>query len=314
MLSLLKWFSVLPYAIGNQSEEIKYSLLLSLVRKSKYFDRMIVLPALPGYIERLLNFKSANRLLIEIVFELNVSRFGLFTTYFSHLIFNVYFIVFRSIYLLLKSSISSNSLLLYQYYFLFPRHGVLDLWNSSNYFNRLSFKKFFLISLSDLYKKRCFPLINEATCKCLNKYDSDLNSLLSGLDFNTNSRVVIIHTRSSTYYNDGERRNRNMSLENYIDGIQCLIDHNITPVLIGDQHNLDIPKNVIDLTVHHLSSQHRDLLTFYFMRRCQLYIGTQSGQLIWLFYLIFLPAIKLYRHYTPNIFSATDDFYYEAHS
>lgn len=192
------------------------------------------------------------------------------------LIFNVIFIVQRFTYLLVGKYIikrinilSGNNVSGLSYYWSFPRIGIDNLWKelSIHTIDDINSKRLQLLqrllnaSIEKIFHKSIF-----STC-------SHLNDLFSG-------EIIIFHVRSSVYHNDANRRNRNSNVNNFINSLESLSMKTASKVIIiGDRNSLDftIRNSIINLPNLLKDESLRRVLELELIRKCFLYIGTQSG-------------------------------------
>ena len=205
-------------------------------------------------------------------------------------------------YIFCKFHVSKSIVDNFKFWFSFPRLGYSSLWDCG------------YVQHSDEYIRKKLdesPIdsILSASLECLM---SDAKSFIDNYLFDQfkdiGNPVIVLHTRSSFYHSDGNRRNRNMSLVNYLSSIQFLIDQGFCVVLCGDRHNLILPAGVIDLTRDDIPAKTRELLLVLYISKAFLYIGTQSGP-VDLAYLFTIPCLLLncidvthvYAYRSPNI-------------
>ncbi len=265
--------SPLPYAIGNYCEEVRFALL-----KSGQLGKRLIILTPPPILARLFNYETCNKSLIDFSRAYSISQAGKPVYIASFLIYLVIFILQRTIYLTIikrflkklyvRASISICGI---EYLYSFPRIGVSELWT---YFEKNS-KAYSISEKSRLVLEEFRENLLDFLIQRV--YLQDVPDIVMN---ELKESAIVIHTRSSSYYNDGGRRNRNMQICDYLPMINHLADcTNRCIVIIGDHNDLvNLPNKVLNMPV--LFSHNRDLhrtLELLFITNCSLYIGTQSG-------------------------------------
>lgn len=263
--------SPLPYAIGNQAEEIKFNMLLCAINEKK---PVILFPA--HNLQKLLGYRQCNLALSNACKDYSKSMIGNTKYNTVWIIFNTIFIIQRVTYLIFGADLVRNINTLSKsnvsglaYFWSFPRAGIDNVWKELiNHtvdeinIQRLSFLQGMLnTSVEKVFKESAISK------------KSHFNDLLSG-------DLIIIHTRSGIYHDDGNRRNRNSDIENFIPGLGSLCRNTgMKAIIIGDHNSLDFSINDLIINLPNLVKDEglRRELELEAIRKCCLYIGTQSG-------------------------------------
>ena len=257
----IKTLHVTPlfYAMGNASEDIYFGLKRAIVKK---YNFNILYPFKST---QLLNYKICN----EELFKLSTNEKKHFQNriedYFFNFIININFILRRSIAIILRKYLKIK--LNEEWYF--PQVGFDEICPPN--INNLYKEAISDPIISEFQKKSELYLqdnVNNECLKKINKYGIDL----------LNNKFVCLHLREGGYHNDKERRPyRNANIENYIEGINYLLEKGLYVIRLGDTSmkkcNLDNNK-FIDYPFTKLKSASMDL---YLIKNCEFYIGMQSG-------------------------------------
>lgn len=112
------------------------------------------------------------------------------------------------------------------------------------------------------------------------KHSEEFRKLNSRYCLNHDKKILVMHFRSGQYHEDGNRRNRNASIESYQLEINKLgMKHGYQVVIIGDENNLDFDNRADILNLPKLIPNIQQRRNFEIQALCSadLYIGTQSG-------------------------------------
>ena len=261
----------LPYAFGNLNEEIKMGILAS----ASVNKPIIYLLPPGGIFAKIFDFKQCNSSIYEACRELSYNSAGKMNYYLIYAVYLFIFIIFRGTFIVLNNIKTFDSGLAQEltteisYYLSFPRMGTRNAWQK-------------LVN-SDMSKE----LIRKAQLE-LNEFSNLLNKKCNdnlykgrGVNFKLpNSPFIVCHVRTSYYYNDKERRNRNANIEYYLEGMMKVINEtDYSIIIIGDPNGLgtSIHPNVINVPELGLDEQTQRAFETLAVMNCSLFVGTQSG-------------------------------------
>ena len=261
----------LPYAFGNLNEEIKLGLLASELTKKKL---IIFLPP-KGVFSRLFQFKHCNLCLHEACMRYSISSAGYITFNTLYIIYVIIFVLYRGIYLILREAkkydrdLEKELTTELSYYLSFPRIGIGSMWQD------LLSSKLDCVDINKLEIKIVGFLEEiENVCKLqIKRYGLENLSFLD-------QPIVVCHVRTNYYYKDGNRRNRNANIEDYIDGLRRIISKkDYTVVVIGDPNSLEkkIDGKIINVPNIYLDEGLQRAVETLSILKCSFFIGTQSG-------------------------------------
>lgn len=257
------FISPLPYAIGNFSEEVRYALIQQTLEQKKLF---ILVPS--RWTEKF-DYRICNIELANTCREYTRKQYGKIFYYIISITYDVYFSAIRILYLRLirsRRSSSKKADIGINYLYSFPRFGISDMWN--------------IIYKADINSDKYDRNLNMFR-DILSRYiDNNINVLNEG--FNSISGrsddIWVIHTRSGDYYKDGNRRNRNMNILNYEEGIKDLLKkHNKRVYLIGDKNNMTLSHTNFMNIPNTYDGDEQRAIELCFIAKCNVYLGTQSG-------------------------------------
>lgn len=261
----------LPYAIGNFCEELRFGI----VHASSSGKKLAILVP-HNLLGKFLSYEPCNIHLINFCTSYSRAKLGIIRYLLLNTAYNIIFITNRLIYLYLIKGILKRLYIKYDlelsglnHYYSFPRIGLSQLWNSLE-------KDISLKATQHAHRRTLEEFVSSLrTWVSLKIKQSSVDRQLKAL---VKQEPIVIHTRSSAYYNDRNRRNRNMDLNDYRKLISYLADHGSeVVVIIGDQNTLEpLHDNVYNLP-NILKKEDRRLIELISLINCKIYIGTQSG-------------------------------------
>tara|TARA_B110000014_G_scaffold263908_1_gene262355 strand:+ start:828 stop:2087 length:1260 start_codon:yes stop_codon:yes gene_type:complete len=240
------------YAIGNASEQINLSANYAYKRKKI----LIILKI--NIFPKLLKYSVCNNALFD---ELEIKNNYYIKLLFQSLV-NLEFFFKRS-YFLIKKYFKNK----FKDEFIFPTIGINEVYgfkkinlNTTVYQDIKSFS--FNNDLLNFDKEK------EEYCK----------KKINKLGINDNDKIVCIHVRDGKYRDDSNRKSyRNSDINNYLESIKFLISSRYKVIRMGKNSNTKIflkNENFIDYNFNEIQE---DILDLYLIKKCQFYIGTQSG-------------------------------------
>ena len=240
------------YAIGNASEQINLSANYASKRKKSLMILKI------NIFPKLLKYSVCNNALFD---EL-VTKNNYYIKLFFQLLINLEFFFKRS-YFLIKKYFKIRT----KDEFIFPTIGINRVYGI-NKINLNTFVYQSIKSFSFNYNLFNFSKEREEYCrKQINK-----------LGIHENDKIVCLHVRDGKYRDDGDRKSyRNSDIGNYITTIKFLISSGFKVIRMGKRTNKKIflkNENFIDYNLEEIQD---DILDLYFIKKCEFYIGTQSG-------------------------------------
>lgn len=258
------FLSPLPYALGNFCEEIKYAIYY----KSTVSRKLFIL--IPINIDILSGYKTFNIDIINTCRKYTRKEFGIIEYWSITLLYTIYFTISRLCYVniirhIIKGASDVEGI---GYCCSFPRIGIREMWK--------------YMMMDDIVNDRMKIKENiEEFIRILKKEVA--TSLLkqnigSNLINNESKKVVVIHTRSSIYYKDGNRRNRNMDIYSYEEMIRDLLNNrDYIVVLIGDKNRLILEHESFINVPNYRNGQAQRSIELHYLLQSDIYIGTQSG-------------------------------------
>ena len=261
----------LPYAFGNLNEEIKLGLLASEIESKKF---IILLPP-GGIFSKIFAYSHCNPSLREACVNFSRDSIGNMKYNLLYIIYLTIFTSLRGLYLLLLETkkydgdLAKEFTMEFSYYLSFPRIGIHSTWQKISGSNMES------INIEKLEQKRdkflqFLRIRIEASLKS-NGVDSDALP---------KSNIVVCHVRTNYYYKDGQRRNRNANIEDYVDGMMQIVEQSqYSIVIIGDPNNIvnEVHPKIINIPNLGLNARAQRAIESLAIMNSSLFIGTQSG-------------------------------------
>ena len=261
----------LPYAFGNLNEEIKLGLLASEIEDKK----LIILLPPGGIFSKIFAYSNCNPSLHEACVHFSRDSVGNTRYKLLYAIYLTIFVVFRGIYLLLikttkyDRALAKELTMEFSYYLSFPRIGIHNAWEKISNSN---------IGNIDI-KRLELRLDNFLEILRLKIKSSLKSSEDKSIDL-PKSNIIVCHVRTNYYYKDGQRRNRNSNIKDYIEGLIRIVDQSkYSIVIIGDPNSIDknIHSKIINIPNLNLTTTTQRAIEAAAIMNSALFIGTQSG-------------------------------------
>ena len=261
----------LPYAFGNLNEEIKLGLLVSEIEDKKL---VILLPP-GGIFSRIFAYSHCNPSLREACENFSRESIGNIKYNLLYAIYLTIFIAFRGIYLLLLEikkydrDLEKEFTMEFSYYLSFPRIGIHSTWQ------KISGSNIERINIEKLEQKL------DKFLKFLRlKIEVNLKSNIIDIAALPKSNIIVCHVRTNYYYKDGQRRNRNANIEDYVDGMMQIVEQSqYSIVIIGDPNNIvnEVHPKILNIPNLGLNAVAQRAIESLAIMNSSLFIGTQSG-------------------------------------
>ena len=265
----------LPYAIGTCCEDIRHSLDAAKILGKE--PVLVTLPNLGGG----LKFAIAAKALFTITEKKNRyskdRRDGInLTVCLVCMYIKIIFIVFRIIYLFLSgvAKITRQK----------KNECITERLNKLSFPRQLGCEQACEIISKGLKEENRMKTVlhreaKKRKLKFSQKYNKLWDDYLKKINFNIESKYIVIHTRSEHYHSDNDRREyRNASIGNYKLMIEELIENGYKVVLIGG--NINEESNLRHPFLYDLRYGLMDKpcsLDVLIVAKCTKYIGMQSG-------------------------------------
>lgn len=267
----LFFIAPLPYAFGNLSEEIKLGLLASEIEDKKL---LILLPP-GGIFSKIFAYSHCNPSLREACVHFSRESIGTIRYNMLYAIYLTIFIAFRGAYLLLQktrkydSDLAKELTMEFSYYLSFPRIGIHNTWKIISISNageiNIQNLELRLDKFIEILRSKIKSHLNSQKCKRISLPKSD---------------IVVCHVRTNYYYKDGDRRNRNANIDDYVEGMLRIVDESsYSIVIIGDLNSIDnqIHPKIINIPNLGLDTTTQRAIEALAIMNSSLFIGTQSG-------------------------------------
>ena len=251
--------SILPYAIGDIFEQIKYALDLADKKKKK----LIIL--MPTILPEFLKYKIANKFIFrDCIFNEGLSKNENILKNITNFFLNIEFFFKRIFILIMRDYFKIKFADKHNFPYLGQDHRNIN--------NTLKKKILFKNIMPNNFKKHDLILPKKKLDLC--------EKIVKSLKIDQKNKNICIHIRDSAYHNDHNRRPyRNPNIKNYIKTINSLCDqgYNVFRIGLVAKEKIQInKKNFYDLPFL-LSQDEIEFFQFYLINSSILFIGTESG-------------------------------------
>ena len=245
------------YAIGNASEQI--NLAANYTDKRKKDLIVIKINVLPKFLE----YSICNDALFESLQLENQNNKYKVIRFLLWFFVNLEFFFQRTFILFFRKLFKIK----FKEKYIFPAIGIDQIYGTK----KINLKTINYKTIKPFRSNNELLIIDPEKVKyCENK--------IRKLGLEREDKIVCVHSRDSEYRGDLHRKNyRNSDINNYIDTINFLIQKGYKVIRMGKNSNKKINlqhKNFIDYNFVEIQE---DLLDLYLIKRCEFYIGSQSG-------------------------------------